>query len=193
MLTDDELAAAQPEKTRTIDIAEFVEVREIDPILFDHPYYELQHTVAIRVAVLAGLELRGQAIDELCGHLHHPLVGVPAQRRVVEVAGVDQLVGESASCACAACRWPRGRPRAARASAAPPARRRRAPSASARPRVPCRPPRAVLRGQIVRAVLDVGVDLLARHEVLDVEGLPRRRAREARGTARPAARRRRRP
>src|SRR6185312_10966961 len=39
MLTDEELAAAQPEKTRTIDIREFVDLAEIDPILFDHPYY----------------------------------------------------------------------------------------------------------------------------------------------------------
>jgi DNA end-binding protein Ku len=39
MLTDDELAAAQPEKTRTIDISEFVDLADIDPILFDHPYY----------------------------------------------------------------------------------------------------------------------------------------------------------
>jgi DNA end-binding protein Ku len=39
MLTDEELAAAQPEKTRTIDVHEFVELGEIDPILFDHPYY----------------------------------------------------------------------------------------------------------------------------------------------------------
>jgi DNA end-binding protein Ku len=39
MLTDDELAAAQPEKTRTIDISQFVDLAEIDPILFDHPYY----------------------------------------------------------------------------------------------------------------------------------------------------------
>jgi DNA end-binding protein Ku len=39
MLTDEELAAAQPEKTRTIDISEFVDLAEIDPILFDHPYY----------------------------------------------------------------------------------------------------------------------------------------------------------
>jgi DNA end-binding protein Ku len=41
VLTDEELAAAQPEKTRTIDIAEFVELDEIDPIFFDHPYYLL--------------------------------------------------------------------------------------------------------------------------------------------------------
>ncbi|MEA2395991.1 MAG: end-binding protein Ku [Solirubrobacteraceae bacterium] len=41
MLTDDELAAAEPEKTRTIEIAEFVERSEIDPIYYDHPYYLL--------------------------------------------------------------------------------------------------------------------------------------------------------
>jgi DNA end-binding protein Ku len=41
MLTDEELAAAQPEKTRTIDISEFVDLQEIDPIYFDHPYYLL--------------------------------------------------------------------------------------------------------------------------------------------------------
>jgi DNA end-binding protein Ku len=39
MLTDLELEAAQPEKTRTIDISEFVDLGEIDPIFFDHPYF----------------------------------------------------------------------------------------------------------------------------------------------------------
>jgi DNA end-binding protein Ku len=39
MLTDDELEAAQPEKTRTIDITEFVPLEDIDPIYFDHPYF----------------------------------------------------------------------------------------------------------------------------------------------------------
>ena len=39
MLTEDELAAAQPEKTRTIEIDEFVDVADIDPIYFDHPYF----------------------------------------------------------------------------------------------------------------------------------------------------------
>jgi DNA end-binding protein Ku len=39
MLTDEELAAAAPEKTRTIDISEFVALDEVDPIFFDHPYY----------------------------------------------------------------------------------------------------------------------------------------------------------
>jgi DNA end-binding protein Ku len=39
ILTDEELSAADPEKTRTIDIESFVELAEIDPVYFDHPYY----------------------------------------------------------------------------------------------------------------------------------------------------------
>jgi DNA end-binding protein Ku len=41
MLTNEELAVAQPEKTRTIEISEFVDMAQVDPILFDHPYYLL--------------------------------------------------------------------------------------------------------------------------------------------------------
>jgi DNA end-binding protein Ku len=39
LLTDEELQAAQPEKTRTIDIDTFVDLEEIDPVYFDHPYF----------------------------------------------------------------------------------------------------------------------------------------------------------
>jgi DNA end-binding protein Ku len=39
MLTDEELAAAEPAKTRTIDISAFVELDEIDPVYFDRPYH----------------------------------------------------------------------------------------------------------------------------------------------------------
>src|SRR5690349_512636 len=39
MLTDEELAAASPEKTKTIDIEEFVEIGDVDPVYYDHPYY----------------------------------------------------------------------------------------------------------------------------------------------------------
>jgi DNA end-binding protein Ku len=34
-----ELDALQPEKTRTIEIEDFVELSQIDPIFYDHPYY----------------------------------------------------------------------------------------------------------------------------------------------------------
>jgi DNA end-binding protein Ku len=35
----DELDALAPEKTRTIDIEDFVDLDQIDPIFYDHPYY----------------------------------------------------------------------------------------------------------------------------------------------------------
>jgi DNA end-binding protein Ku len=38
ILTDAELATAAPRKTRTIDIEAFVDVADVDPIYFDHPY-----------------------------------------------------------------------------------------------------------------------------------------------------------
>ena len=34
-----ELEALEPEKTRTIDIEDFVELSDIDPVFYDHPYY----------------------------------------------------------------------------------------------------------------------------------------------------------
>jgi DNA end-binding protein Ku len=39
MLTDDELAAAEPEKSRTIEIEDFVDLHEIDPIYYTKTYY----------------------------------------------------------------------------------------------------------------------------------------------------------
>lgn len=41
VLSDEELAAAAPERTRTIEVEEFVPLDQIDPAHFDHPYYLL--------------------------------------------------------------------------------------------------------------------------------------------------------
>jgi DNA end-binding protein Ku len=38
-ITPEELEALEPQKTRTIDIEEFVDLEQIDPIYYDHPYY----------------------------------------------------------------------------------------------------------------------------------------------------------
>jgi DNA end-binding protein Ku len=38
-ITPEELDSLAPEKTRTIDIEDFVDLDEIDPIYYDHPYY----------------------------------------------------------------------------------------------------------------------------------------------------------
>jgi DNA end-binding protein Ku len=39
VLTPDELDALDPERTRTIDIEDFVALSEIDPVYYDHPYW----------------------------------------------------------------------------------------------------------------------------------------------------------
>jgi len=39
VVTDEELEAVAPRRTRTIDIEAFVDLAEIDPIYFDHPYF----------------------------------------------------------------------------------------------------------------------------------------------------------
>jgi DNA end-binding protein Ku len=39
IVTPEELDALDPERTRTIDIEDFVDQAEIDPVYYDHPYY----------------------------------------------------------------------------------------------------------------------------------------------------------
>ena len=39
VLTDEELASVQPEKTRTIDVEAFVDLDDVDPIYFDHAWF----------------------------------------------------------------------------------------------------------------------------------------------------------
>jgi DNA end-binding protein Ku len=39
LMTDEELESLSPERSRTIEIIEFIDMKEVDPIYFDHPYY----------------------------------------------------------------------------------------------------------------------------------------------------------
>src|SRR5918911_5510329 len=39
VINPDELDALDPERTRTIDIEDFVDLADIDPVYYDHPYY----------------------------------------------------------------------------------------------------------------------------------------------------------
>jgi len=39
VVSDLELEAIAPERTRTIDIEQFVDLEDVDPILYDHPYF----------------------------------------------------------------------------------------------------------------------------------------------------------
>jgi DNA end-binding protein Ku len=64
ILTDEELTAAAPEKTRTIDIEAFVDVEDVDPIHYDHPYVLMpadgadgtQRAYRLLLEVMAGTE-----------------------------------------------------------------------------------------------------------------------------------------
>jgi len=48
VVTDEELEAVDPGQSRTIDIADFVDLAEIDPIYFQKAYYLKQHLATIR-------------------------------------------------------------------------------------------------------------------------------------------------
>src|SRR3989339_293369 len=39
LITDEELESVSPERSRTIEIVEFIDMQEVDPIYYDHPYY----------------------------------------------------------------------------------------------------------------------------------------------------------
>jgi DNA end-binding protein Ku len=39
MISDEELESVTPERSRTIEIAEFIDINEVDPIYYDHPYF----------------------------------------------------------------------------------------------------------------------------------------------------------
>ena len=39
LMTDEELESVSPERSRTIEIIEFIDLKEVDPVYYDHPYY----------------------------------------------------------------------------------------------------------------------------------------------------------
>jgi DNA end-binding protein Ku len=48
VITPDELESLDPEKTRTVDIEDFVDLDEIDPVYYDHPYYLVPDKGAVK-------------------------------------------------------------------------------------------------------------------------------------------------
>ena len=48
VITPDELDALDPKKTRSIDIEDFVDLDEIDPLYYEHPYYLVPDTGAAK-------------------------------------------------------------------------------------------------------------------------------------------------
>jgi DNA end-binding protein Ku len=39
LVTDEELESVSPERSRTIEIVEFIDIQEVDPVYYDRPYY----------------------------------------------------------------------------------------------------------------------------------------------------------
>ncbi|HEX3610038.1 MAG TPA: Ku protein [Solirubrobacterales bacterium] len=58
-LSKDELASLDPQKTRAIEVQDFVEIAEIDPIYFDSPYYLGPATGAERAYSLLARAMEG--------------------------------------------------------------------------------------------------------------------------------------
>ncbi len=52
VVTDEELAALDPEASRTIDVTEFVELSDIDPVFFDSAYWLVPDPVAAKAYAL---------------------------------------------------------------------------------------------------------------------------------------------
>ena len=75
-ITPEELEALEPQKTRTIDIEEFVDLEQIDPIYYDHPYYLAPDKGAAKAykLLLDAMERGRQGRDRARGD---PLEGEP--------------------------------------------------------------------------------------------------------------------
>ena len=62
VIEPEELESLEPQKTRTIDIEDFVELDQIDPIYYDHPYYLAPDTGASKAyrLLLDGMSQAGK-------------------------------------------------------------------------------------------------------------------------------------
>lgn len=66
VVTDEELASVEPRKTRTIEVEAFVDLAQIDPIYFDHPYFlvpsgESEGTLRAYRLLVEAMEKSGRA------------------------------------------------------------------------------------------------------------------------------------
>jgi DNA end-binding protein Ku len=85
----EELEALDPKKTRSIDIQEFVDLSEIDPIYFDHPYYLAPGTgasKAYRLLLAAMKETNKVAIARVVIRQKENLVAIRATGDVLTMA-----------------------------------------------------------------------------------------------------------
>ena len=82
VITDEELASVEPRKTRTIEIEAFVELAEVDPIYFNHPYFLVPAGEAEGTTRAYRLLVEVMSEDRAGGArpLRHALEGVPGRR-----------------------------------------------------------------------------------------------------------------
>jgi DNA end-binding protein Ku len=112
VIEPEELEALDPKKTRSIDIQEFVDLEEIDPIYFDHPYYLAPGTGAAkpyRLLLQAMQETNKVAIARVVIRQKENLVAIRATGNVMTMATmvfhdevispdtIDELPDEEAS------------------------------------------------------------------------------------------------
>ena len=79
VVTDDEMKALAPKASRTIEIEDFVDLDEIDPVYFEQPYYLAPDASAIRpykLLVEAMTELRKVAVGRLVMRSKESLVAI---------------------------------------------------------------------------------------------------------------------
>jgi DNA end-binding protein Ku len=89
VIEPEELEALDPKKTRSIDIQEFVDLSEIDPIYFDHPYYLAPGTgaaKAYRLLLTAMQETNKVAIARVVIRQKENLVAIRATGDVMTMA-----------------------------------------------------------------------------------------------------------
>jgi DNA end-binding protein Ku len=89
VIEPEELEALDPKKTRSIDIQEFVDLDEIDPIYFDHPYYLAPGTgasKAYRLLLRAMQETNKVAIARVVIRQKESLVAIRATGDVLTMA-----------------------------------------------------------------------------------------------------------
>ena len=87
VVTDDELAALDPKALRTIDIDEFVDLADIDPIFYDSAYYLAPDKAAKPYALLA------EAMERVREGRHRPL-------RDAHQAVPGRGAGRRTACSC---------------------------------------------------------------------------------------------
>ena len=73
-VTPEELDSIAPEKTRAIDIEDFVDLEDIDPIYYDHPYYLVPDKGAAKAYGLL-LEAMRESGKVAIARVVHPLQG----------------------------------------------------------------------------------------------------------------------